>query len=257
MKNIPIIKYEHIRDMADSHSIRVKEFESQIAYLKKRGYEFLSLDEFSARKMQKEPLNEKCVLVIFEGGWRDFYENAYPILKHFWAKAGVFIATEWIEESSIQALKEPNMADSHLSHNEAILALAQNPRSVVCTWEELRVCSGLISFGSMTHTYQLSNFVRKPWHEDAKLSKDLIAKNLKSNTTHLLWPRGQWDQNLLRTAKTLGFASFYTAQNGTNFQGTSLEANNIITPTNSLFTLKKQLFVYSSSLSLKLFRWLL
>ncbi|MCI6218037.1 MAG: polysaccharide deacetylase family protein [Helicobacter sp.] len=255
MRNIPIIRYEHIRDIGDSHSVRVREFERQIAYFKSSHYIFLSLDEYS--ELKSSVLDKKAVLLIFEGAWRDFYENAYPIFKRFGAKAGIFLTTEWVQESSKQEALDSQNPSVYLAHDKTLLALEQNPRAYVCTWSELESTKDLISFGSLTHTYQLSNFVSKPWHDDLQLSKELIAKNLGIDTTHLLWPRGQWDMSLLRTAKKLGFSSFYTYESGQNLQSEDLERNKTFLATNSLFELKKELFVCSNTLTYKLLHFLL
>lgn len=255
MKNIPIIGYQHIRDVAESQSVSVGEFERQIAYLKKRGYEFLSLDEYVALKCNAQSLEsskQKYVLMIFEGGWRDFYTNAVPILQHYWAKAALFIATEWIDESSKQEQQNPKIIqDANLAHNEAMLALSENPRSVICTWEELAQLKDIISIGSMTHTYQLPNYVIKPWHEDLQLSKDLISQYLGVHTTHLLWPRGEYDATLLRTAKKMEFNAFYIKQEGLNLQDSLLEENKYYPMCDSLWHLKKFLFICGSSLRYK------
>lgn len=258
MKNIPIISYQHIRDRAESQSVSVAEFERQIAYLKKKGYEFLSLDEYVALKCNPKSLEsnkQKYILILFEGGWRDFYTNAVPILKHYWAKAALFIATEWIDESSKQEQAKPKtIQDADLAHDEAMLALGENPRSVVCTWEELAQTKELISFGSMTHTYQLSNYVIKPWHEDLQLSSDLILQHLGVQTTHLLWPRGEYDATLLRTAKKMNFTAFYLKQEGLNLQDSVLEQNKYYPMSNGLVCLKKFLFICATSLRYKILR---
>lgn len=254
MKNIPIIRYEHIRDIKDSHSVGVNAFEQQVMYLRNKGYNFLSLDEYLTLKKSNEQNPPKSVLLIFEGGWRDFYENAYPILKHYWLKAGLFIATEWIDESS----KSPK--DSQLDinaqeipHDEAMLEITKNPRAMFCTWEELKKMNDVISFGTMTHTYRLDNFVNKPFHEDLQLSIDLIIRHLGVITSHLLWPRGEYDQNLLRTAKKMGLQSFYTQEVGQNFCDGNLDTNKLLYANNEFFTFKKQLIICANSLSYKLF----
>lgn len=258
MKNIPIISYQHIRDRSESQSVSVAEFERQIVYLKKKGYEFLSLDEYVALKCNQQSLEsskKRYILVLFEGGWRDFYTNAMPILKHYWAKVALFVATEWIDEASKQEQKNPKaLQDANLAHDEAMLALRENPRSVVCTWEELAQVKELVSFGSMTHTYQLSNYVIKPWHEDLQLSRDLISQYLGVQTTHLLWPRGEYDATLLRTAKKMNFNAFYIKNEGLNLQDSVLEQNTYYPMEDSLFHLKKFLFVCATSLRYKVLR---
>ena len=92
MNCIPILRYTHIRDMQDSHSVSLAVFEKQIEYLQKKSYTFLSLDDMIAIKQGQMELPQKCVLLTFDGAWRDIYQNAYEVLKHHWVKAGLFCA---------------------------------------------------------------------------------------------------------------------------------------------------------------------
>lgn len=242
MKCIPILRYTHIRDMQDSHSISLAVFEKQIAYLQKNSYTFLGLDDMLEFKKNPESMPPNPVLLTFDGAWRDIFIHAYDILKHYWVKAGLFVVTEWVDEASkLQSEYIPT------PHSACKNALIDNARSVMCNWEEIQAMQDVFSIGSMTHTYQFSNIISLSWHEDFELSKKLIKEHLDIDTKHLAWPDGKYNQGLLRTAKSMGYEAFYTMEQGLN----PISENNDILKRydvkDSLFWFKKVLFATSGA----------
>lgn len=211
MKCIPILRYSHVRDIQDSHSVSLANFEKQLLYLQKKSFQFLSLDDLIACKQDSSLLKKHCVLLTFDGAWRDIYINAYKILKQYGVKAGIFVVTEWVDEAS-----KITSDYVQIPHQQCKSVLIENPRSVMCNWDELRQMQDVFSIGSMTHTYQFSNIVSVSWHEDFGISKELIKQQLNIDTKHLAWPDGDYNQSLLRTAKSMGYEAFYTMENGLN-----------------------------------------
>lgn len=242
MMCIPILRYSHIRNMQDSHSVSIEIFERQIQYLQKKSFRFLSLDDVIAIKQDNTFNNARCVLLSFDGAWRDTYLNAYPILKKYNAKAGLFVVTEWVDEAS-----KLNTEYEQIPHNECKKMLLSNARAVICNWDEITQMRDVFSIGSMTHTYQFSNIISLSWHEDFELSKRLIKEHFGIDTKHLAWPDGTYNQGLLRTAKSMGYEAFYTMENGLNEYGQNNDALKRYDVKNSLFWFKKVLFATSSA----------
>lgn len=242
MTCLPIIRYTHIRDMQDSHSVSVEMFEKHIRFLQKHSYVFLNLDDVLEFKANAKALPNKCVLLTFDGAWRDIYDNAYQILKHYWVKAGLFVVTEWVDEASkLEGAYKP------VAHAQCKNMILQNAREVMCNWDEIREMQDVFSIGSMTHTYQFSNIISLSWHEDFELSKRLIQEKFGVNTKHLAWPDGSYNQGLLRTAKSMGYEAFYTMEDGLNMLENSYDELKRYQAQNSLFWLKKMLFASSSA----------
>ncbi|RDU59186.1 polysaccharide deacetylase family protein [Helicobacter marmotae] len=239
---IPILRYSHIRDMQEPYSVSLLNFEKQIQYMQKKSFQFLSLDDVIAAKQDSSMLHAKCVLLSFDGAWRDIHINAYEILKKYQVKAGLFVVTEWVDEASkseAEYIPTP--------HNECKNALLNNARSVMCNWNELRQMQDVFSIGSMTHTYQFSNIISLSWHEDFELSKRLIKEKLDVQTKHLAWPDGNYNQGLLRTAKSMGYEAFYTMDKGLNEITQNNDALKRYDMKDSLFWLKRVLFATSST----------
>jgi hypothetical protein len=73
-------------------------FEKQVAYLAKN-YRVVSLNELVERVRERRSLRG-CVAITFDDGFRDNYENAYPILKKYNVPATIFLTTSYIEDGS-------------------------------------------------------------------------------------------------------------------------------------------------------------
>lgn len=75
--------------------ISILDFEKQIAHLAKN-YKIVTLDEIVDRVRNKDSIR-RCVAITFDDGFRDNYENAYPILKKYGIPATIFLTTGCIE----------------------------------------------------------------------------------------------------------------------------------------------------------------
>lgn len=75
-----------------------RDFERQIAHLAKN-YKVISLDEIVERVKKRNSLRG-CVAITFDDGFKDNYENAYPILKKYDVPATIFLTTGYIEDGT-------------------------------------------------------------------------------------------------------------------------------------------------------------
>lgn len=87
-----ILQYHMINDTDDSaYNVPPAEFERQLAYLSEQGYTAVSLLEFAKARKGKLTLPEKPVILTFDDGYRDNYENALPLLEKYAMKATLFM----------------------------------------------------------------------------------------------------------------------------------------------------------------------
>lgn len=95
-----IIPYHMVVDKPNGFypEISIHDFEKQVAYLSKN-YNVISLDEIVERVARRESLR-RCVAITFDDGFKDNYENAYPILKKYNIPATIFLITGDIENGT-------------------------------------------------------------------------------------------------------------------------------------------------------------
>jgi len=77
----------------------IHEFENQIKHVV-RHYKIVTLNEIIGRMRNREPLR-RYLAITFDDGFRDNYENAYPILKRYDLPATIFLTTGYVETGKI------------------------------------------------------------------------------------------------------------------------------------------------------------
>lgn len=99
--SVPILMYHYLSDApegADRYrvdlSVSPALFEQQLAYLQQQGYQSISLYDLLGALTQGLPLPEKPVIITFDDGYRDNYENALPLLSQYGFTATFFVLTE-------------------------------------------------------------------------------------------------------------------------------------------------------------------
>ncbi|MDX1416212.1 MAG: polysaccharide deacetylase family protein [Candidatus Promineifilaceae bacterium] len=103
---VPILMYHYIsippRD-ADKYrkdlSVSPQDFREQIAYLKDNGFETIDLYDLSLAIANKKELPAKPVVITLDDGYRDNYENAFPILKEYGFEATFFVVSKFIDDN--------------------------------------------------------------------------------------------------------------------------------------------------------------
>lgn len=118
-KFLPIFLFHSISENDSPISIRPKDFEDKIRYLKSGGYHSITpLDIINGE------WPEKSFILTFDDGYQDNYINALPILKKYGFVATVFIATDYIGRDNNFAHKLANKNLAMLNESE-ILALKE------------------------------------------------------------------------------------------------------------------------------------
>lgn len=112
-KKIIILQYHRITDASDellalgmgSSYVSPEQFEAQIRYLKNQ-FSVVSLDwlvnQISENKYKNIP--DDSVIVTFDDGYKDNYDNAFPILKKYNVPATIFLVSENIGSDKLMWL---------------------------------------------------------------------------------------------------------------------------------------------------------
>jgi peptidoglycan/xylan/chitin deacetylase (PgdA/CDA1 family) len=94
--NIPILMYHHVGPLPDQAdavrkdmTVSTDNFELQVAWLKSQGYESITLNDLLQYSKGKFILPQKPVILTFDDGYSDVFDNAVPTLKK-WGFVGSF-----------------------------------------------------------------------------------------------------------------------------------------------------------------------
>ncbi len=103
--HVPILMYHYLSIPPANADIYRKDlsvapalFAKHLDAIQKAGYTSISLYDLVQNLTQGTPLPEKPVIITFDDGYRDNYENAFPLLEQHGTKATFFVITDFIDQ---------------------------------------------------------------------------------------------------------------------------------------------------------------
>ena len=148
-------------------------------------------------------LPSKAVLLTFDDGYQDVYENAYPILKEMGLKAFIFPATDYIGNTKA------------FPHDEGLPMQNQ-----ALNWKQLRAMQDVFTVGSHTQSHRILTTL--PLHEAKEEifnSKAVLEDRLHSEVKFFCYPKGgagQFSQALEDIVQAAGYIGSFVTLTGPN-----------------------------------------
>ena len=93
---ITILNYHKVDNMNIALSVLPEDFDRQMAYLKENGYNTINTDQLYDYMVNGAELPENPIMITFDDGYEDNYQNAYPILKKYGFTGTIFIITDFV-----------------------------------------------------------------------------------------------------------------------------------------------------------------
>jgi peptidoglycan/xylan/chitin deacetylase (PgdA/CDA1 family) len=104
---VPILMYHYVSlPPPDADGFRINlsiapdRFREHVAYLANNGYTTISLYELDDALVNGTPLPEKPVILTFDDGYIDHFENVFPLLKAYNMTGTFFIITQFIDQNT-------------------------------------------------------------------------------------------------------------------------------------------------------------
>jgi peptidoglycan/xylan/chitin deacetylase (PgdA/CDA1 family) len=95
-----VLMYHKVNDIPDNPtSVPVALFDEQLTEARELGYTFVGLDAVLDHYTTGAPLPSKAVLITFDDGYRDIYENALPILEQHGCPSVIFVPVAFIGDA--------------------------------------------------------------------------------------------------------------------------------------------------------------
>lgn len=94
---VPVLYYHSVM-IEEGNPLRMppEQFDEQMKYLKKHGYQTITMDQLFQYLSGSGELPAKPILITFDDGYEDNYSTAWPILQKYGFEAAVFIVTNYI-----------------------------------------------------------------------------------------------------------------------------------------------------------------
>jgi peptidoglycan/xylan/chitin deacetylase (PgdA/CDA1 family) len=101
------------------HYVSPSLFRSQIQYLKRAGWNALTMSDLVSLWENNQPVPSKTCVITFDDGYLNFYTNALPVLNEFGFKSTVFLVSRYIGRNNdwdqeINDCVEPLMGKHHI-----------------------------------------------------------------------------------------------------------------------------------------------
>jgi len=101
-KGLPILMYHKVSDgKVDGITISIENLRRQFEFIHKKGYTTISFKELTGIIKTGKPLPKRPVILTFDDAYRDFLDNALPLLSSFKLKASVFIPVGFIGKTNL------------------------------------------------------------------------------------------------------------------------------------------------------------
>ncbi len=114
---VPVLMYHRVGHSEKANmNVSLAAFERQMEFLKIHGYHVIPLEELFRLFKSKQPVPPKTVVITFDDGFDDNFENAFPVLRRLNLPATVFMITDnigqpgWLDEEDLKILDSSEVA---------------------------------------------------------------------------------------------------------------------------------------------------
>ena len=181
LKNLsmPILMYHHIRDFDDpadqigtNLSVSPEKFTKQLDLIKSEGYTTITFNDLDTGKIPTKP-----IILTFDDGYKNFYQNAYPELTKREIVGTVFVIVNDIGKNEYMNEKEIE-----------------------------EVSSNGIEIGSHTLSHpDLSKLSSDKAQEEISNSKKTLKSLTGNNIISFCYPSGKFSEETVKNVKEAGY----------------------------------------------------
>ncbi|MDQ2798977.1 MAG: polysaccharide deacetylase family protein [Armatimonadota bacterium] len=183
---VPVLMYHRISDLTPQEArsplmrdltVSPHDFEQQVKYLVEHGFTFLKTRDIEAALRDHAPLPEKAVALTMDDGYKDNFEQAFPILRRYDVPATIFLVTNTVN------------TPGHLS------------------WENVQTMQRVqMGYGSHTvHHYDLTELPTAQLDFELRESKRVLESRLAEPVTGLAYPSGAYNQTVAARTEAAGY----------------------------------------------------
>ena len=201
-----ILMYHRIADTLEKDILAVTPFAfaRQMAWLKSEGWQVLPLREALLR-LEQGALPDRAAALTFDDGYRDNYEEAFPVLARLGFPATVFPVTGFVLEES-----------EHRRYR------GRSPGIPYLTVSQIREMKAHgMEFGGHTHTHPLLPGIScEAAQEEILRAKKLLEEWTGEKSTLFAYPNGAYSRDHFRILDGLGYEAALSVRPGAHRKGT-------------------------------------
>jgi biofilm PGA synthesis lipoprotein PgaB len=212
--DVPVLVYHDIRDVpgVDEYVVTGQMFREQMGFLKRQGYQPISLRHYAEAAAGKSSLPEKPVLLSFDDGLVSFRDIAMPVLAGYGFPAVLSVVTGWIDGRQV-----PSEYRNRLLSWEQLQSVSRSPLVEILSHTDdlhrgipanpqgnLTPASITRRYDPVSGLYETEAAFRSRIRADLVHSVKRLRAELGKGPTGIAWPYGFYDQVLAEEATALG-----------------------------------------------------
>ncbi len=186
---VPVLMYHRIslEDEFPMNTVTPKAFAKQMDYLKRNGYQVITVDELVEGTKARKKFAHNTVVITFDDGYKDNYKNAFPVLKKYHFPAAIFLISDYV------------------GVNRNLL-----------TWDQIKEMSqNGITFGSHTrHHVYLPEESGQELKDEIQGSKKVIEEHLGKPVYYFAYPSGGFSEPIKSLVAMAGYKAAFTTNRG-------------------------------------------
>lgn len=223
-KRLPVVMYHHLTTQsgyANDYTLLVEQFEQDLKYIQKQGYQTISLAELIEYQKGKGEMPEKPIMITFDDGFESFEAYALPLLKQYNMQAVLAVVGEFAELFTEH--EDHNVAYSYLSW-EGIADLAKGGNveiishtySMHSTEGERKGCKQTSSENDQEYRIALT--------DDLQKLQDNLAEYDVPKPRAIAFPFGHYNASTIDIVREMGFEVAFTCRERINIIGLQNES---------------------------------
>jgi peptidoglycan/xylan/chitin deacetylase (PgdA/CDA1 family) len=187
-------------EKASAFVIPANRLANHLAWLKRLGYHPITLDEFLACRRERRLPPARSVIITFDDGYADNYENGYPILRQHDAPATIFLVSGYVGQSN-------QWDEAGDLHGRPLL-----------DWSQIKAMADQgVQFGAHTCTHpSLTAVSAQQAAAEITGSRAQLEAELGQPVTAFAYPYGEHDESVQALVEAAGFAAGCTVDPGLN-----------------------------------------
>jgi peptidoglycan/xylan/chitin deacetylase (PgdA/CDA1 family) len=208
---IPVLLYHGIVKQDDGENVTIANFKKQMQSLKDNGYTTLDSNDLYAYYRQGARLPDRSIVITFDDGRKDSYENGDPILGEFGFKAVMFVVTDKQDENDSFFLSWDELRQMHDSGRWDIEAHANNGHDTI----QIDAAGNMGNYYSNEMWLPAQNRVetldeyKARVYQDLQAAKSELEENIPgSQVLSMAFPLGDYGQKSINIDRNTAIKSF-------------------------------------------------
>jgi peptidoglycan/xylan/chitin deacetylase (PgdA/CDA1 family) len=184
-----------------------KQFEWQIKYLLKNNFNIINFEDIFKHNYND---NENNIVLTFDDGSRDLYENMFPIIQKYKIKTVIYTVVNYLNKNNYICNESYNTDALDYISKEQLIEMSNNG----------------VEFGShlMNHT-RLTNLTLEDQEKEIKNSINNIEELTQKNVYSIAYPYGDYNSDTIEICETSKLHFGVTTQTGVSNLDTPYKLN--------------------------------